>query len=444
MRFNRFFITMISALFIIGGTILAIRYAKGNRPTLTGEFRETGLLVVNSYPTAAQVYINGKLTTATDTTLNLDPGTYEVEIVKDGYTRWKKTLQVEKELVTQTNAVLFPTALNLSPLTYTGAENFSPSPDGQKLIFYTASASAAPKQGLYIVDLTDTRFTAPRPPRQIATRSQDINLTTASFLWSPNSSEVIASGQNRLVQLDLNQLNQIDDQPDASFTLRQTLSAWEEEMYLQERQTLSKFPPEMIQIATQSAVNVYFSPDQEKMLYTATVSATIPDELIPPLPAINTQPQARQLEPGKVYVYDRKEDTNFLVGQTDLDALPLKKTLLATDLDQPAKSLAVTPSFFTRLQATDSAQTAEKFRIYHSPLYAGRLQWYPDSRHLIKLNPDSISMVEYDGTNEVIVYAGPFDPTFVYPWSNGDKLIISTSFTASPSAAKNLYVIQLK
>jgi hypothetical protein len=62
------------------------------------------------------------------------------------------------------------------------------------------------------------------------------------------------------------------------------------------------------------------------------------EELIPPLPAINTQPQTRQLEPGNIYIYDRKEDTNYLIGKTnlttaaDLDALRLKKTLLATDI----------------------------------------------------------------------------------------------------------------
>ncbi len=429
---------------LIGGTFFAIRYAKGNRPTTSGPFRETGLLVVNSFPTAAQVYINGKLTTATDTTLNLDPGTYDVEIMKDGYTTWRKSLIVEKELVTQTNAVLFATALNLSPITYTGAENFSPSPDGQKLIFFTASASAEQKKGLYIVDLTDTRLASSRTPRQISGLSSSMDFSQASFLWSPDSSEVIATEGNREVQLDLTRLNTVDELPDVSFTLRQTLSTWEEEMYLREREILAKFPLEMIHLATQSAVNVYFSPDQEKMMYTATATATIPDQLIPPLPAISNQPQSREVLPGNIYIYDRKEDTNFLIGSVDLLSLSVKKSLLATDLASPAKTLITDQEFFTRLQASTSALTARQFRTYHSPLYAGQFQWYPNSRHLIKLNFNTISMVEYDSTNEVTVYTGPFDPTFVYPWSTGEKLLISTSFTASPSAAKNLYVIELQ
>jgi hypothetical protein len=72
----RVLFTFISAAIIVGGTLFAIRYAKGQRPTTEG-FRETGLLSANSFPTAAQVFINGELRTATDDTLNLDPGDYD-------------------------------------------------------------------------------------------------------------------------------------------------------------------------------------------------------------------------------------------------------------------------------------------------------------------------------------------------------------------------------
>ena len=70
--------------FVIGGTVVMIRYAKGYRPTRAGTIKGTGLLSANSFPTGAEVYINGKLTTATDNTLNLDPGDYQIELKKDG------------------------------------------------------------------------------------------------------------------------------------------------------------------------------------------------------------------------------------------------------------------------------------------------------------------------------------------------------------------------
>ena len=72
-RFLIFFATLI---FITGGTYLMIRYAQGYRPTKTLTIRGTGLLSAGSFPSAAEVYIDGKLTTATDNTLNLNPGEY--------------------------------------------------------------------------------------------------------------------------------------------------------------------------------------------------------------------------------------------------------------------------------------------------------------------------------------------------------------------------------
>lgn len=441
---NRVLFTFVSAFIIAVGSYFAIRFAKGQRPTTSGTVRQTGLLAANSFPTGAQVIINGKLTTATDDTLNLDPGEYEIEIQKDTYSSWHKTLRLQKELVTQTNALLFPSVPSLSPITFSGVQNVIPAPDGQKLVFFTSSASAEAKNGLYLADLTDSPLSLQRGPRQISTTSKKIDLNTASIIWSPDSSELmVTNGDNHLL-LDITKLNTLDTMSDISLKAKTTMSSWEEEMYLKERVILAKFPDEVIQVATMSAKNVYFSPDQEKMLYTATASATLAEQLIPPPPATSTQPEERQLVPGHVYVYDQKEDKNFLVGIEDpLTALP-QKHLLGTDLSTPALALASSPDSFQKLQASSSAQTADNFKAYHSGLFSGNLQWYPNSTHLIRMLPNRLSIVEYDGTNEVVVYSGPFAPNFVYPWSNGDKLLIMTSFSQPAASPLNLYAVQLK
>ena len=104
---NRVVYTLFSAIVIISGSILAIRFAQGYRFNFLNfsnsrqVMHGTGLLVANSFPSGAQVFLNGKLTSATDTTLYLDPGKYEVEISRDGYTPWKKNITIEPELVTQ-------------------------------------------------------------------------------------------------------------------------------------------------------------------------------------------------------------------------------------------------------------------------------------------------------------------------------------------------------
>ena len=135
---SRVVYTLLSIVIIALGSYLAIQYARGSwRVTNKGIVANTGLLNVNSFPTGAQVFIDDKLITATDDTIYLEPDTYQVKIIKEGYSPWYKALTVQSELVTQSNALLFPSAPSITPLTFTGIDNVNPSPDGQKVLFFT-------------------------------------------------------------------------------------------------------------------------------------------------------------------------------------------------------------------------------------------------------------------------------------------------------------------
>lgn len=437
--------TLSSALFIILGTFLAIQYAKGNyRITKKGGFiPESGLLAANSFPPGAEVYVDNKLVTATDDTLYLEPGTYQVKIFKEGFSPWEKIITIEKELVAQTNALLFPKVPSLNPLTFTGVENVSPSPDGQKILFFTASSSAQPKNGLYIYELTNNFLSLQKGARQISGNSSAIDLDKAGFIWSPDSSEVLLSTNSRSYLIDVNKTNEIATLPNIKLQEKTNLSKWEEDIYIRERQFLEKFPEEIIAIATQSAKNVYISPDKERLLYTATQEVTIPENIIPALPATSTQPESRSLKANTVYVYDRIEDKNFMIGQEQTENVLTSKILLADDLySNRALSYESSPSAFTRLQATTSAQTVNNFFTYYTALYANKFQWFPDSKHIIYTTDKQIHIMEYDGTNDTVVYSGPFEDNFVYPWPDSSKLIILASF--SPETPPNLYAIELK
>jgi hypothetical protein len=444
---KRILYTFLSALFIIGGTALAIHYANGNlRFTDDGFVRETGLLQANSFPTGAEVLINGRQVAVTEDTIYLTPDEYVVEVVKDGYAPWKKTLQTKKGLVTQTNARLFPVAPSLTTLTFTGAENLMPSPDGQKIVYYTASTSATRRHGLYLMELTSSTFSLQKGPRQLTRDSERIDLRTAKFVWSPDSSELLVISENKEMLVPLDRTSDIDVLPDVSFQRDSILSDWEYEMYLRERQFLTRFPAEVVEIATTSAKNIYFSPDPEKsrMLYTATTATTLPEGLIPRVPAASTQRQERELEPGGIYIYDRKEDRNFRVATETEDAAQAQaKYLLALDMfESQPQPFAASPSAFQTLQATTSAQTARNFITYHSSLFANTLQWYPDSSHLIFIEDGKIKVINYDGTNKTTLYSGPFARNFIYPWPDGNRLLITTSF--SPDSPPNIYAIELK
>ncbi len=444
MSLFRVLYTLLSALIIIAGSYLAIMYAQGNyRLTKDGLLLESGLLSVNSFPTGAQVFVNDELKTASNDTIYLEPGEYQVRLIKDGYSPWQKTVQIEKELVIQTDARLFPTAPSLTPLTFTGVENLLPSPDGRKIVYYTASASAETRNGLYVLDLNDSISPFQKTSRQIAPDVPVYDLGNAHFIWSPDSSQLMVISPLKNILIDVNQSNNLQSLPDVSLRRSQILSEWEEEMYLRERQYLAEFPPEIVEIATQSAKNVYISPDKERLLYTATASATLADELVPPLPSTNTQPESRSLQPDNIYIYDRKEDKNFLIAQTIEELLPINKALLADDLAQKIpRNLVASPSAFSRLQQTSTSDTALQYNAYHTSLAINTLQWFSDSNHLLFIEEDKVQIVAYDGTNKTTLYSGPFERNFVYPWTDGSRIIMLTAF--SPDTPKNLYSIELK
>ena len=60
-------------------------------------------------------------------------------------------MQIEAELVTQANARLFPAVTSLQPVTYTGAANAIPSPDGQKIVYAVTQSSEDANKGLWIL-----------------------------------------------------------------------------------------------------------------------------------------------------------------------------------------------------------------------------------------------------------------------------------------------------
>src|ERR1700691_320290 len=113
---KQIFISLSILLLIIITTILVIMYGKGYRVFVqhgTPTISNTGILNLSSDPTGAQVFIDGHLTTATNNSLNLTPDKYSVTIVKDGYLPWKKDFEIQREVVSNANATLYPQAPSL-------------------------------------------------------------------------------------------------------------------------------------------------------------------------------------------------------------------------------------------------------------------------------------------------------------------------------------------
>ncbi|OGY25369.1 MAG: hypothetical protein A2Z11_00750 [Candidatus Woykebacteria bacterium RBG_16_43_9] len=81
--------------------------------------------------------------------------------------------------------------------------------------------------------------------------------------------------------------------------------------------------------------------------------------------------------------------------------------------------------------------------FYNLPKAKGYL-WYPDGKHLILVNDASISIMDSDTRNNVTIYTGNFNPDFVAPWTDGSKIVITTSLNTSLRKIPDLYAIELR
>ncbi len=402
-------------LFLLGlivvpiGTVLVVLFAKGYRPDLQkGAITVTGLLVANSYPEGAQLFINGKLNSATNTTINLPPGYYAVEIKKDGYQSWHKELVVQPEIVTRATAVLFPSVPTLKPITTNGAADPVLSPDGTKAAFTSLTG-----QQLYTLDLTESPLGLLNREAKLAADFRNSLFKISGLIWSPDSRlvmayspgpELTASSSAYLIDPSNQQLTNVTD------TYSRTLSDWNLTSRTHELQKLSSLPPILQNILATASADLVWSPNENKLLYTATASAALPAQLKKPLAGSDNQPQERILIPGHVYVYDTEEDRNFKID--DL--------LTPTPTPKPSK---------TRKSPVASGAV---LKPQIEKLNPSGWMWFPTSSHLYKVEHNKITIKEYDNTNSTVVYAGPLEDKSAIPYPSAKQMLILTNLNATP------------
>lgn len=70
--------------------------------------------------------------------------------------------------------------------------------------------------------------------------------------------------------------------------------------------------------------------------------------------------------------------------------------------------------------------------------------WLPDSEHVVLVEDGMISVIDYDGTNKAVIYAGNFLNGFVFPWPDSSRLVFITSFPTPTASQPNLYGVNLK
>lgn len=383
---------LFSTIFVVSVVAYLVSlYARGyrfNQNTL--EFSPNGLLVANSDPNGAQVFINGELKTATNATIPLLPNTYDVLVKKEGLLPWSKRITIQKEEVTQINVTLFAQAPSLSAITFSGSINPLISPDYTKVLYGVppsqGSSEAEDKSGLWILETTNLPLGFNREPRRIT----DGDVLLDSWQWSPDSREILLTTKTGVFLLNSNEFTPQRQRVNVASQKDIILKGWETKKQTRLEAQLAPLPDEIEDIFLRKATNIEFSPDEDKILYTATSSATFQTGLIPPLPGSSTQKQSREIASGKKYVFDVKEDRNFEVGEI-----------------------------------------------------AQSIYWYNTSLHLIIPEENKISLMDYDGTNKQTVYSGSYVSPHAYATSTSNRLLILTNFGATQGLS-NLYSLSLK
>lgn len=448
----RVLITFAVILILIGGTFIAISFAKGYRPSFGRQItiKGTGLLSATSYPKSAQVFINDHLTDVTDSTLYLTPGDYQVKIIKNGFHTWQKTFPVKSELVSLTDARLFPSIPAVTPITFYQASNVQVSPDANRALYVLTGSPFKQDNGVYVVSLADGLLGGTQITQ--LTDMSTYDYTKADFLWSPDSNQILAifhDGDHVTASHLLNTkgMNQTKNLIDTTIRLTQIFSQWTDQLVKINQNNLSRLPDFMTQIATESAVNVYFSPDKEKFFYTANTNLDLPENTIgKSLSNINPTPETRKLESGKTYVYDTKEGTNYLVANSDYNpntaiklAIDTTQALTPTPATTPSPKKSATPPV---IKDTLSKQIAT-IRGQSDSRFTTNITWYSTSRHLIVTTDNGVSIVEYDGSNPTQITSAQLSEGFAVGSPDGSHLIILSNQNQK-SDVFNLLSLDLK
>ncbi|OGK13735.1 hypothetical protein A3A93_05320 [Candidatus Roizmanbacteria bacterium RIFCSPLOWO2_01_FULL_38_12] len=388
--------------------IAVIAYARGYRINFDeGTVTSTGILSVNSTPRPAKVYVNGELKGATDVNLTLPFGKYNVEVKKDGYTSWQKQVSLKGEIVMSLDARLFSKNPSLTPLTNLGVMKAIPIGNTDKLILISQTGDVE-ADGIYLFEVGNKALAIFPPLKPLLMKSlllETIDISTATVDFAPNYRQGILTFI--IDQGELAYLISLEDENTQLFEITASkeniITAWNEEKNVEALKIIETLPKKIVPIALSSFQIISLSPDEKKLLYLAKEDATIPIVLEPQLIGANQTVEHRDIKKNSLYIYDKKEDKNFL--------LPI-----VVSIDNSLFEIDETPSQTTPTPetATSTAQIATP-KVWNEEvvkLITEKVHWYPTSDYLAAMDVNQIKLLQYDGTNEEIVYAGPFQDEF--------------------------------
>lgn len=361
--------------------IILIGFARGMRFDFSKKtLSSTGILAISSSPKNSKIYINNEFKGVTDLNITLPPGTYKVDIVKDGYISYSKTLSLKGELVETVDPILFPINPSLTPVTNLGITKAVRVEGSDRLLLFSQNNNEE-KDGVYLFDSANKAISLFPPLKPLLLKKKlppatDFENVTVTFSYDSTQAILDFPQKDKTVVSYLLSLDTENQDPfDISDSKQNLMTAWQAQRDADRRKLIEAFPREIRKIASDSFSLVSSSADKTKILYRATASTAIPLVINPPLIAANQTPESRSIEVGNYYVYDKLEDKNYYIGDRKMD-------------------------------------------ITH-------LAWYSDSKRLIYYEDNLISVFLYDGSSKQTVYSGPIQKGFFMVNTDGQIMILA-------------------
>jgi len=185
-------ITIFITLFISTVSIIAILTARGYNFAGT-EIKESGILNITSNPNTSEIYINNEKKTTTPNKIELISGEYEIKVVKDGYSDWKKKILIEPTIVTDIAVTLFPEELKLEQLTFTNIDNAFFSENGSYVIY---TIHTEPNKGIWLAKLEKSIFELSSSP---AAKITNLDILPEYCIENSNMNIIFSSSNNKVI-----------------------------------------------------------------------------------------------------------------------------------------------------------------------------------------------------------------------------------------------------
>lgn len=386
---KKFIITLITTTII--GLIAAVAIFLTRGYTISSKDKTiigTGIITVSSVPDSASVYLDGHLTTATNATIpSLPPKVYDIKVVKEGFIPWEKKIEVKEGIVSELKIALFPAIPTTYPLSYTGVVNPILSPDQAQFAYIvpsvTASGGVNKKAGVWVWTMAKNQpisFVRSSEPHQIISSSV-VDYSNAILKWSPDSKQILATIGPDKIGVGNNNFLLASDRLNSD--------------------------PNDITPTLESTLKTWVEDKQTKEQVRV---ATIKDF------------EFRKIASDSGFLNWSPDETKFIARKEPLSVKEASATANISNI------------------ISYDVEQKKQFPLPVAKAYI----WLPDSLHLILIEDNAISLIEYDGGNKAVIYAGTFLNNFVIPWPDSSRLVFINSLPTPTASEPNLYGINLK